>query len=200
MSFKKILGAAVAGAIALPLPAAAEVARAVAEMRNNHETSAHWGSAVPGQGAASLIFDAEAGTILELVMRIDGISPETLANAGPNGVLGPIHIHNYPQGGPNFFVQQLPGEIEETETGFIFRLSNWTVEDPKVGPDGGAAFVLSEVANGNAYFGLHTSHTLCPGNQKEGMENLCAAPGTALSGHITVLPAPDPNVLAMSSE
>ncbi|GAA4224564.1 hypothetical protein GCM10022290_28330 [Sagittula marina] len=200
MRINTILGAACACAMALPLSAGAEVVRAVSEMRASHAVSAHWGSSVPAQGAASLTYDRDTGTIIELVMTIDGTSTDDLAPAGPGGMLGSIHIHNYPQGGPNFFIQQLPGEFEETDSGFVFRVSNWKVEDPIVGPEGGADFVLSEVERGNAYFGLHTNHALCPGNTKDGVAGTCAAPGTALSGHITVLPAPHPDVVAMFSQ
>lgn len=198
MITRLFLGAAFACAAAIPLPSAADVTRAVSEMRASHPTSANWGSTHEGWGAASLTYNRDEGRIIELVMTISGVAPDTLASAGPGGVLGPIHIHNYPQGGPDFFVQQMPGEIEATEDGFIYRVSNWTMEPAMVGPDHvDVDFVLSEIAAGNAYFGLHTTDAFCPGNKKEGVAGTCAAPGTALSGHITVLPAPDPNVLAL---
>ena len=181
----------------MPGFAAAELRRAVSDIGPGHEVAARWGSAVPGHGAAYMLFDPEAGEIIELVMRIDGVPPETLAAVGPEGRLGAIHIHNYPQGGPDFFVQQLPGTITATDTGFEFRLETWLMEDPLVGPEGGAAFVLSEVMAGNAYFGMHTTDALCPANQKPGIETLCKAPATALSGHLRLLPAPDPALMAM---
>jgi hypothetical protein len=172
----------------------------VSEISPAHHVSEHWGSTVPGSGAAYILFDTENLLIKEMVMRVDGIAPEALANAGPNGSFGSIHIHNYPQGGPDFFIQQLPGDITATPTGFEFRLSNWKVEAPLGRKHDGidAAFVLQEIVAGNAYFGLHTTHALCPGNTKDGVAGTCAAPGTALSGHLNLVPIPSPEVIALN--
>ena len=169
-------------------PAAAELSRAVSEIGPDHEVAAHWGSTVPGKGAAYILFDQEAGHIKELVLRIDGVPHDRLANAGPEGLFGPVHIHNYPQGGPDFFILQLPGDFTATETGFEFRLENWQVEAPLGRKHDGidAAFVMSEIVAGNAYFGVHTDHALCPGNS--GAANICAAPATALSGRLNLVP------------
>ncbi|GGB18840.1 hypothetical protein [Allosediminivita pacifica] len=169
-------------------PAAAEMSRAVTEISPGHEVAAHWGSTVPGKGAAYILFDPEAGHIKELVLRIDGVPPDRLANAGPEGLFGPVHIHNYPQGGPDFFILQLPGEFTATETGFEFRLEDWSVEAPLGRKHDGidATFVMSEIVAGNAYLGLHTDHALCPGNAAGA--DICAAPATALSGHLNLVP------------
>jgi hypothetical protein len=152
-----------------------------------HEISANWGSSVAATGSGEIQFDRETGKIDVLRIKVDGIKIDELAPAGPNGVLGAIHIHNYPQGGPQFFVQHLPGKLTATETGFVFELSDWIVEDPKVKPGLTADFVLSEIENGNAYFGLHSVHHACPKNQKDGVAGTCAAPGTAISGHLTIV-------------
>lgn len=176
----------------------ADTLRAVSALSGQHASSSHWDSDVPASGAAYVEIDVTSNRILDLVIVIEGIAPEQLAPAGPNGMFGAIHIHNYPQGGPNFFIQQLPGEVVRTESGFEFHLDDWFMEDPIVGPSGGAAFVVSEVQSGNAYFGLHTNHTLCRGHTTHGADRSCAAPATAISGHISVIPSVRENLLVMN--
>lgn len=126
---------------------------------------------------------SEDGTKLDLDLTATGIRMDELAAAGPEGVLGTIHIHNLPQGGPNFFVLQLPGTFAETEDGFTLTLKDWTIEAPKGGAKVDAAFIVNEIRAGNGYIGLHTLNLLC--RDKTDMEIACAAPATALSGQIT---------------
>lgn len=168
-------------------PALSEVFRATAELSRDHSIAHGWGSSVEGTGYAFIDIDLEARTLTHLLIHVYGIFPADLATAGPGGALGAIHFHNYPQGGPNFFVQQLPGTTTRTDYGMQFELENWLFEDPLVGAERGltAQFVIDEIVAGNAYIGLHTSHTLCSQNQRGGHNGSCAAPGTALSGHVS---------------
>jgi hypothetical protein len=195
--FALAIGLAVPGAVQ---PAQAQMDRIASELSAEHEVARAWGSQVQASGSAYMLFDAATGRIVELVMTLDGVSAADLAPAGPKGAFGAIHIHNYPQGGPDFFVQQLPGTITETDTGIEFRLENWTLEDPLGRKHDGidAAFVMAEVMAGNAYFGVHTTDLACPENRKDGIEGSCAAPATALSGHLSRLPRFDPMLLTQT--
>lgn len=192
MSTNSIRSALVAAGLAVTMigsvsQALAAPQSAKANLSSDHEISANWGSSVAATGTGEIQFDRETGKIDMLRIKVDGIKVDELAPAGPNGVLGAIHIHNYPQGGPKFFVQHLPAELTATETGFVFELSDWVVEAPKVKPGLTADFVLSEIENGNAYFGVHSVHDACPKNKKDGVAGTCAAPGTAISGHLTIV-------------
>jgi len=173
-------------------PAMAELKRVVSELHSGHAIAAHWESTLDAKGAAYMVYDPEKGRIIELVMQIDGITSEDLASAGPEGAFGAIHIHNYPQGGPDFFILQLPGEVAQIAGGVEFRLEDWQIEAPLGRKHDGidAAFVLAEIAKGNAYFGFHTHDRARPRNQKPSMVAAGAAPGTALSRPPSPRPTP----------
>jgi hypothetical protein len=187
-----------ASGLLYPPPAQAQMDRIASELSAQHEIARGWGSELQASGSAYMLFDAAAGRIVELVMTLEGIGIADLAPAGPDGASGAIHIHNYPQGGPDFFVQQLPGTLTETATGIEFRLENWVMEDPLGRKHDGidAAFVMREVVAGNAYFGVHTIHAACPAHDTGAAAGTCAAPATALSGHLGRLPEFDPMLLA----
>ncbi|NIZ09770.1 hypothetical protein [Pseudooceanicola sp. HF7] len=123
---------------------AAEVVQANSHLSSDHEISAHWGSSLTATGQATIEIEPDTGILRYLRVDVDGIAPDQLANAGPNGALGPIHFHNYPQGGPQFFVQQLPGTISATETGLRLEVTDWKMDAPMVGQERGltAAFVV----------------------------------------------------------
>lgn len=181
-----------------PQVLSAEVLQATSQLSSQHEVAANWGSSLAASGEAQIEIDPDMGTLVHLVLDVAGIVPEDLANAGPNGILGPIHFHNYPQGGPRFFALQLPGTISRTDQGLRLEVTDWKMDAPMVGKDKGltAAFVIQEIRDGNAYIGLHTLHEACPKNQASGVEGTCAVPGTALSGHIEVLTYPEGETLA----
>ncbi|WP_158968475.1 CHRD domain-containing protein [Chachezhania sediminis] len=176
---------------------AAEIVHANSHLSSDHEIAAHWGSSLAASGQAMIEIEPATGILRYLRVDVDGLAPDELAHAGPNGALGPIHFHNYPQGGPQFFVQQLPGTISATERGLRLEVTDWKMDAPMVGQERGltAAFVIQEILDGNAYIGLHTTHTACPQNRATGLENSCAAPGTAISGHIQVLTQADQETL-----
>lgn len=153
-----------------------------ASLTNTHEIAAKWKSQQGGTVDVTVAL-SEDGTKLDFDLVATGLKMDELAAAGPEGVLGTIHIHNLPQGGPNFFVLQLPGTFAETADGFALTLKDWTVEAPKGGAKVDAAFVVDEIRKGNAYIGLHTVNLLC--RDKTDMEIACAAPATALSGQIS---------------
>lgn len=152
-----------------------------AELTTAHEIAARWKSQQTG-GATAQVVLSDDGTRLDLELMVTGVTPQELAAAGPEGVLGSMHIHNLPQGGPNFFALQLPGTIEPTVDGFKLVLTDWKIEPPKGGAKVDAAFVVGEIKSGNAYIGLHTTNLLC--QDGKGNKTACAAPATALSGQI----------------
>ncbi|TVP71395.1 MAG: CHRD domain-containing protein [Rhodobacteraceae bacterium] len=151
------------------------------ELCTLHEVAAKWRSQEEGTGIGTITYDTAQGT-LSFALSVTGVFPEMLASVGHHGGLGAIHIHNLPQGGPDFFVQHLPGEISEQADGFDFTLADWVMENPGGGADVGADFVLFEMLSGNAFVGLHTHNMQCA--NAEGRTIPCAAPATALSGQI----------------
>lgn len=152
-----------------------------AELGTSHEVAGSWKSQQAGSAVAT--FDlSEDGSTLSLELVVTGVKLDELAAAGKDGAFGPIHIHNTPQGGPNFFVLQLPGDYVATEDGFTLTLTDWTIEAPKGGAKVDAAFVVEEIRAGRAYVGLHTHNMLCADSDGKSMP--CAAPATALSGAI----------------
>ncbi len=177
MGFRYIFLAAATLLIGLPCFAEGYTAELVA----SHEIARNWKSQQSG-GALAQIDISDDGTKLSLHLTVAGVKLDELAAAGKNGALGPVHIHNTPQGGPNFFVLQLPGEYTATDDGFTLSLSDWTIEAPKGGAKVDAAFVVEEIRAGRAYVGLHTENMLC--EDSDGKSVPCAAPATALSGAI----------------
>lgn len=161
------------------LPAWAETYNSTLD--TDHEVADSWQSQQSGAAVATINL-SDDGKRLSFDMVVTGLRLDDLAAAGKGGALGPIHIHNTPQGGEKFFVLQLPGEYVETEDGFTLTLTDWVIESPKGGAKVDAAFVVSEIRNGNAYIGLHTDNILC--SSSEGKSVACAAPATALSGAI----------------
>lgn len=155
-----------------------------AELTNAHAVAAGWKSQQSG-GATAQIDLSPDGTTLSLTLQVTGVALDELAAAGKGGVLGPIHIHNAPQGNPEFFVLQLPGSYVETKDGFDLVLKDWTIEAPKGGAKVDAAFVVEQIRKGNAYIGLHTENGIC--KDAEGKDIACAAPATALSGQIVAV-------------
>ncbi len=93
-----------------------------------------------------------------------------------------MHFHNFPQGGPNFFVQQLPGTYYSLGKHFFFELKNWTMESPGNRLNLSPSFVLQEIINGNVYIGIHTNEKKC----FDAPNDSCAAPGTAIAGDVSV--------------
>ncbi|MEI6799648.1 MAG: CHRD domain-containing protein [Pseudomonadota bacterium] len=152
-----------------------------AKLLTSHEVAHIWKSHQSGSGLADIVLSQD-GTKLSLHLAVTGVKIAELSAAGKNGVLGPVHIHDMPQGGPNFFVLQLPGVYAATEDGFTLTLDNWTIEPPKGGAKVDAAFVVAEIRAGKAYIGLHTQDMLC--QDAKGKTIACAAPATALSGAI----------------
>ena len=171
-------------AVMAGVPAFAEVNHYEATLSSTHESSSAWSSAVTAVGTAKVSVDHANGVINSFELRLTGLNIEDLAPAGPNGSFGSIHFHNYPQGGPNFFVQQLPLTAQENDGTLIFSLSGWKVEDPVKGI-GDASFVLNEILSGNAYIGVHTNGMNCK-SPATGESISCAAPATAISGHVVL--------------
>lgn len=152
-----------------------------AELTIQHEVAASWKSEETGSADAQLRI-SEDGKSLSVFINVRGIGLSELASAGHHGSLGPIHIHNLPQGGDQFFVLQLPGQFDATGDGFTLTLEDWPIEAPGGGAKVSPKFVVEEIRSGNAYFGLHTSNVLCENADGQSIE--CAAPATALSGQI----------------
>lgn len=152
-----------------------------AELGTAHEVAHGWKSQQSGSAVAKINL-SEDGTTLDFDLVVTGVKLDELAAAGKDGAFGPIHIHNTPQGGPNFFVLQLPGVYVPSEDGFTLTLTDWVIEAPKGGAKVDAAFVVEEIRSGRAYVGLHTHNMLCA--DSEGKSVPCAAPATALSGAI----------------
>ncbi len=161
--------------------ATADVERYHFDLCTDHVIAAGWKSQETGAGAGTIAYDPDQNT-LSVDLVVTGIAPEELASAGHHGGLGPIHIHNLPQGGPQFFVQHLPATIKPVGDGFTFILNDWPMEDPASDAKVSADFVISEIRAGNAYVGLHTHNQLC--TNPAGQPMTCAAPATALSARI----------------
>lgn len=172
--------------LAQACPASSKTLEFVAHICSNHVVSDTWQSKHPALGRVSMRLDTDSAR-LSLDMSVSNFSEDELAAAGPSGVLGAIHIHNLPQGGPQFFVQQLPGKIISTDTGFDFILENWSMTAPMGGAKVSVEFVIAEILSGNAYIGVHSSRILCEDATRR--EVACSAPATALSG--TLIPVND---------
>lgn len=164
---------------ALAIPAIAESYRA--NLTAEHEVAKSWRSQQTGSAKADVKL-SEDGSLLTLNLQVKGVKLDELAAAGKGGALGPIHIHNAPQGGPNFFVLQLPGQYKATKDGFTLTLKDWKIEAPLGGAKVDAAFVVSEIRSGKAYIGLHTANAKCLDSADASVP--CAAPATALSGQL----------------
>lgn len=169
------------------IPANAQQQEFVADICGQHLVSSTWGSQHTATGKAQLHVNPETNR-LSLELNVRDFSPEDFAPAGPDGILGAIHIHNYPQGGPRFFVQQLPGQVTPTDTGFTFSLKDWPMSPPKGGAKVSVEFVISEILSGNAYIGVHSSQILCSDAARRDIA--CAAPATALSGTLISVAGP----------
>lgn len=169
----------VASVCAMVLPANAEAYRA--KLTRDHDIAKNWRSQQAGYGNAKLKL-SEDGTHLTLELKVTGIKLDELSAAGKGGVLGPIHIHNSPQGGPNFFILQLPGDYKATKDGFTLTLTDWEIEAPLGGAKVDADFVVNEIRSGKAYIGLHTANAKCLNSADVSVP--CAAPATALSGQL----------------
>ncbi len=172
-----VLSAAAVIAFGLPCLAESYSATLVA----GHEIAHGWKSHHSGSGFSDIEL-SDDGAKLSLHLTVTGVKIAKLAAAGKNGALGAVHIHSMPQGGPNFFVLQLPGIYTATPDGFTLVLDNWTIEAPKGGAKVDAPFVVEEIRSGRAYVGLHTEDMLC--EDAKGISIPCAAPATALSGAI----------------
>lgn len=162
-------------------PVVAEQVEFRADICSQQTISKSWASQHQGTGHAQLRMNPITG-VMSVQLDVRGVSLDELAPAGPKGALGAIHIHNYPQGGPDFFVQQLPGDFIPTDNGFRFALKDWPMVAPAGGANVSVAFVISEVLSGNAYIGLHSKQILCANKLEEDIA--CAAPATALSGSL----------------
>lgn len=141
-----------------------------------------WGSQAGGYGIATLRFSTSPPIIHNLQVFVANVSVSMLASAGPGGVLGPMHFHNFPQGGPNFFVQQLPGTYYNYGKHFFFELKEWKMGSPGNRRDLPPSFVLQEILDGNVYLGIHTNEIKC----FDAPNDSCAAPGTAIAGDVSV--------------
>lgn len=117
-------------------------------------------------------------------------------NALQNNFSGtqPFHFHNAPQGGPQFFVQQLfdinsstgniiTASLENTEAGFSFTIdSPYTLRPPVNRPTLGVDFVISEILAGNSYLGIHTEALPIPATALAG--DLVALADSSINGKI----------------
>lgn len=156
-----------------------------AELTADHDVAKSWRSQQTGSAKANLKL-SDDGSLLTLKLQVTGVKLDELAAAGKDGLLGPIHIHNSPQGGPNFFVLQLPGKYKASQDGFTLTLTDWKIEAPMGGAKVTADFVVNEIRNGKAYIGLHTANARCLNSANVSVP--CAAPATALSGQLKKTP------------
>lgn len=161
--------------------------RGFAHLDNTGSTAAGWGSREAGRGHAVIELSPDRRRIAFLQLVLDGVPRDVLADAGGRPELGPIHIHNHPQGGPQFFVLQLPGSYAEIDGTTVLTLRDWEIEAPLGGAQVTPEFVVAEILAGNAYFGVHTHNQLC--HDRAGQPATCAAPATALSGDILPIAA-----------
>ncbi|WP_193915008.1 calcium-binding protein [Cyanobium sp. LEGE 06113] len=143
-------------------------------------------------GYARILIDTDSSVIHRMEMNIDGVFLSDDGDSSVNileqnfGGAQPFHFHNQPQGGPNFFVQQLfdyanssptTASFSDTSTGFSFRIDEpYALRDP-INAGGNLSltkeFVVQEILDKNAYLGIHT--------------RLYPIPVTPLAGDLNVL-------------
>lgn len=157
----------------------------VVEVDNTHPVPVGWDSEDESTGYARILLNKETNEIYQMELIVDGIFVSGADNLLEDNPVQPFHFHNQPQGGPNFFVQQLfdvdpaTGEIttaalENTDTGFSFVIDEpYAMRDPVNNPGLGVDFVIDEILDGNAYLGIHT--------------NLRPIPATPIAGDMVAL-------------
>lgn len=148
----------------------------IVSVSKDHEIPQSWNSEVPTIGYGEFIVDKDTLTISGKILLIN-MSRDKLADAK---TMGPAHFHNFPQGGPNFFVQHFPWNYEQRGEDLYMWFEDWMMEDPMVGTS--AEFVIQELYDGNVYFGIHTKDQLC--KDKNNNITACAAPATAIAGNV----------------
>ena len=153
------------------------------ELDNLHPVPVNWSSEDASTGYARILLNKETHQIYNMELIVDGISVDGGTNNLDTNPVQPFHFHNAPQGGPNFFVQQLfdvdDGEITtaslvNTDTGFAFTIDEtYDMRLPVNNPGLGLDFVFDEIFAGNAYLGVHT--------------DLMPIPETAIAGDMVAL-------------
>lgn len=158
------------------------------ELDNTHPVPESWGSQDASTGYARILIDLGTREIHRMEMVLDGMyafgDPDTQNILQQNfSTTQPFHFHNLPQGGPNFFVQQLfdfdagsneisTASLENTETGFRFSIEETYALRPPVNNPDLEDVVVEEILAGNGYLGLHTEALFIP--------------ATAIAGEINV--------------
>jgi hypothetical protein len=143
------------------------------ELDNTHPTPVSWNSQDTSTGFARVLIDLETREIFRMEMVMEGMfafgDPESQNILQQNlDTVQPFHFHNVPQGGPQFFVQQLfdydqeAGEIttatlENTDTGFRFEIDETYAMRPPVNNPALEDVVSEALLDGTGYLGLHTA-------------------------------------------
>lgn len=161
---------------------------AVVEIDANHPVPRFWNSTDSSTGYARILIDKNSLQIVRMEMAVDGVFLANSGNVLQNNIAGlqPFHFHNKPQGGPDFFVQQLfdvsggsitTAALAQTDSGFSFKIdSPYTLRRPVNNPGNSKLspqFVVDEILDGNSYLGIHTE--------------ALKIPATALAGDLRVL-------------
>lgn len=172
---------------------------AAVELDNRHPVPVSWDSADTATGAARVLIDPATATLLYMEMTAEGLYADAANAAGSANLLDgfngagafvqPFHFHNQPQGGPDFFVQQLfdtdpaapdptapvTALLENTAGGFRFETAGYALRDPVNDPALDAGFVVDTIRqnDGTAYLGLHSAAE--------------PIPQTAIAGDVVVL-------------
>lgn len=165
----------------------ANLAYLTVELDNDHPVPIFWGSEDPATGYARVLIDLDTMTIHKMEMVVDGMyasgTPEEGSVLQQNiSTLQPFHFHNQPQGGPDFFVQQLfdtdpetgaptTATLENTETGFVFAIDEAYDLRPPVNDPARAEFVPRDILSGDGYLGLHTGDLPIPATAIAGTIN-----------------------------